>query len=151
VSRTPRWVLDSNVIVSAFLWHGRPGEILTLAGDGEIKLYASRELLAEVASTLSKPRLATAVAATGRSIREMLADYRRLVAIVRAKPLETPLSRDPDDDAIIACALAARADVIVSGDKDLLVLREVQGIVIWKVTDAVFAIDRLNGKAHLNP
>jgi len=42
---------------------------------------------------------------------------------VRPRALRRPVGRDPDDEAVIACALAARADIIVSGDQDLLVLK----------------------------
>ncbi|MHB8680442.1 MAG: PIN domain-containing protein, partial [Rudaea sp.] len=47
------------------------------------------------------------------------------------------VARDPDDDHVIACALAARADAIVSGDNHLLDLREHQGIVILTAADAL--------------
>lgn len=54
--------------------------------------------------------------------------------------LPYPVCRDPDDDAILACAVAAKADLIVSGDKDLLVLQSHAGIPILT---AVLALERL--------
>ena len=50
------------------------------------------------------------------------------------------VSRDPDDDAVLACALAARADLVVSGDNDLLVLKSFEGIPIVTVSQAVRTI-----------
>jgi predicted nucleic acid-binding protein len=50
--------------------------------------------------------------------------------VINAVPLATPVSTDPDDDAILACALAARAAAVVSGDDDLLALRDFQDIPI---------------------
>ena len=52
------------------------------------------------------------------------------------------VSRDVDDDAVLACALAARADLIVSGDEDLLVLKEFQGIPIATIAQALARIVR---------
>ncbi|WP_445322872.1 putative toxin-antitoxin system toxin component, PIN family [Ramlibacter sp. AN1015] len=53
---------------------------------------------------------------------QLLASYRRIATMVTARQLDTQVSRDADDDAVLACALAARANLIVSGDDDLLVL-----------------------------
>jgi predicted nucleic acid-binding protein len=57
--------------------------------------------------------------------------------MVAAPPLPQPVCRDPDDDAVLACALAAQADLIVSGDDDLLVLKQFQEIRIVTPTQAV--------------
>jgi uncharacterized protein len=123
-------VLDTNVVASAILWEGKPGRLLALAREGHIRLATSRALLNEFRATLQKPKLAKAVAATGMTADAMLADYRRLATVVQAPALAVAVSRDPDDDRIIACAIAARADVIISGDNDLLVLEKVEGILI---------------------
>jgi putative PIN family toxin of toxin-antitoxin system len=135
MSACPRVVLDTNVVVSAFLWEGKPGRLLALAGEGDIRLFTSRALLTEIRATLHKPKLAKAVAATDTTVDTILTDYRRLVTVVRATSLATAISRDPDDDWVIACAITARADVIVSGDDDLLVLKTVAGIAIRPVAD----------------
>lgn len=50
----PRWVIDTNVLVSAFLWRGTAGRIIELAGEGEVQLCASRILLDELAATLKR-------------------------------------------------------------------------------------------------
>lgn len=68
----PRAVLDTNIVVSALLWQGLPGRFLDLAGEGELKLATSAALLKELASTLSKPTLAKAIAATGLDAPTML-------------------------------------------------------------------------------
>ena len=67
----------------------------------------------------------------------LLADYTDLLSIVVSTPLSQPISRDPDDDRVLACAIAAGADVIVSGDQDLLVLTEFQGIPILTATQTL--------------
>lgn len=60
--------------------------------------------------------------------------------LVDAIPLEQPVCRDPDDDWILATALAGNADCLVTGDKDLLVLKEFQGIPILSPSE--FAVSR---------
>ena len=64
---------------------------------------------------------------------EIVGDYRQLVTIVRATLLPARISRDPDDDAVIACAISARADAIITGDDDLPILGSVAGVAILRV------------------
>ena len=70
----------------------------------------------------------------------MLAELRQLAELIDPPPLSAPVSRDPDDDAVLA--LAAHADLIVSGDADLLSLGSHAEIPI---VDAVTAIVRIGG------
>jgi uncharacterized protein len=137
MKRRPRLVVDTNVLVSAFLWRGLPGKLIELAGEQEVKLFSSRVLLDELAATLGKKKLVKALAATGLSADEMLRHYRRLVTLVTAQQLGKQISRDADDDVVLACALAARADFIVTGDDDLLVLKSFEGLPILTVAQAV--------------
>ena len=133
----PRLVLDTNVLVSAFLWRGLPGRLIELAGEREIQVLTSRVLLDELAATLIKKKLAKYVAATGLTADQMLAGFKRLATFVSARRLDERVSRDADDDAVLACALAARADFVVSGDDDLLVLGNFNSIPIVSVASAV--------------
>lgn len=133
----PRLVLDTNVVVSAFLWQGTPGRLIEMAAEKEVQLFTSRALLDELAATLAKKKLAKYVAATGLTAEQMLANYRRIAKVVTAKQLEQQVSRDADDDAVLACALAARAEFIVSGDEDLLVLKSFSGIPIMTAAQAI--------------
>ena len=72
---------------------------------------------------------------------EETARYVELIAhvasLVQPKHIPTVVSDDPDDDHIIACAVTARASLIVTGDKDLLRLKEYEGIVIVRPKDFV--------------
>lgn len=110
--------------------------MIELAADKEVQLFTSRALLDELAATLAKKKLAKYVAATGLTAEQMLANYRRIAKLVTARQLEQQVSRDADDDAVLACALAARADLIVSGDDDLLVLKTFNGIPILTAAQA---------------
>ena len=138
----PRWVVDTNVLVSAFLWQGTPGRLIELAGEQEVRLFTSRALLDELAATLAKKKLAKSVATTGIAPEQLLRNYRRIATQVAARQLEQRVSRDADDHAVLACALAARADLVVSGDADLLVLDSFRGIGIVTVAQALKSIGR---------
>jgi uncharacterized protein len=137
----PRLVLDTNVVVSALLWRGKPGQLIELAGEAEVRLYTSRILLNELAATLSKPKLSGPVAATGRSVTEHLIAFRQLAKVIRPKAPLSPISRDADDDHVLACAVAAKASYIVTGDDDLLVLGSHDNVEIITVASI---IDMLN-------
>jgi predicted nucleic acid-binding protein len=65
---------------------------------------------------------------------------RLLAEIAYPPPLPAPVSRDPDDDAMLALAVAAQADFIVSGDGDLLVLNSFEGIPIVTPVQALAII-----------
>ena len=132
-----RLVADTNVLVSAFLWQGTPGRLVELAGEKECKIFTSRILLDELAEVLHRKRLAKQVQATGLTAAQMLLNFRRLTTVVTAHRLAQQVSRDADDDAVLACALAAQAELIVSGDADLLVLKRFQNMRIVTAAQAV--------------
>ena len=56
----PRSVLDTNVLVSALLWQGKPGRLIEAAGEQRIRLCTSRAMLDELEATLNKKKLARA-------------------------------------------------------------------------------------------
>lgn len=135
-----RLVLDTNVLVSAFLWRGAPNKLIERASEGEVQLFTSRALLDELRSVLKRRKLARAVGATGLTATELLRSYRKLAYRVTARKLARQVSRDRDDDAVLACALAANADLIVSGDGDLLSLGEYRGIRIKSPAETLILI-----------
>jgi uncharacterized protein len=143
VTKPPRLVLDTNVVVSALLWQGKPGRILALAAQGGIRLYTSRVLVEELRDTLERPKLARRVAATGLAVTDMISSYRNSATLARPAPPEQAYSRDPDDDHVIDCAIAAKADAIVSGDDDLLSIESVSGIAIRSVAEALDWLEML--------
>jgi len=125
-----RLVLDTNVVVSALLWDGTPERLIDLAGEGTIELITSEALLAELTRLLSRPKLAAKLTGDGESAAEIVARYAELASVIGAPAVEEVRLRDPDDAVVLACAIGAHADAIVSGDKDLQTLGTYQGIPI---------------------
>ena len=108
-----------------------------MSGEKECQLFTSRALLDELSEVLHRKKLAKQVAATQLTAAQMIGNYRRLATLVTAHKLARQVSRDVDDDAVLACALAAHADLIVSGDADLLVLKHYHGMPIVTAAQAL--------------
>jgi putative PIN family toxin of toxin-antitoxin system len=118
-----RIVLDTNVALSALLWRGTPYALLrTVRRRPDLRLFASPALLTELADVLTRPVPTKRLSLIARAGQDVLADYREALEMV--VPLSTPavVAADPDDDPVIAAAVAAEADMLVSGDRHLLVL-----------------------------
>jgi putative PIN family toxin of toxin-antitoxin system len=129
-------VFDANLLVSAFLSRDRPGsvtnEFIRLVIAGAIELYLSVEIIEEAVEILiGTPRLRARYAYTPEQVGQYRADLSTLARIVDDPP-PTPgaVPRDPDDDKIVACALAAGAQYLVSRDRDLLSLGSYAGVTI---------------------
>jgi len=133
-----RVVADTNTVVSAFLWGGPPAAVLAAARDGRITLCSSPALIAELEDVLAREKFVTRIAQVGSSVPELLAGYRALVSLVRPASLD-PTARDPDDDQVLACALGAEAEIIVTRDRDLLDLGTFRNIHILAAHDALAA------------
>ena len=132
-----RLVADTNTVVSALLWHGAPHRLFQAIETEELSFYASRALIDELADVLARRKLAAAVRASGKTVSTLVAEYQQLVELARPRGLRRHVGRDPDDEAVIACALAARADLIVSGDQDLRVLKTYGRIRIVSAAEAL--------------
>ena len=132
-----RLVLDTNIAVSGLLWGGNPQRILDLADDRRVKLYTSRPLIDELARVLDRPKFRPKLRHHRKTSLQLAARYALATrfVVLRSSPRTVP--SDPDDDAVIATAVAAAADLIVTGDGDLLALHPYQGIQILNAADAV--------------
>jgi uncharacterized protein len=116
-------VLDTNVIVAALVAEGLCREVVHRAVRLRV-LASSRPLIDELERTLKRKfRLTPATAAFLRA-------FRQQVRLAEPHALPTPVCRDPDDDLVLATAVGAGATMIVTGDDDLLVLRNYSGIEI---------------------
>lgn len=135
-----RLVLDTNVVLSALLWHGKPAELLDLGETDYVRLFTSQTLLEELQRSLAKPRLVARLSAIGLTSAQHASNYASLAELVIAAPLPAAVSRDRDDDHVLACAIAAGAAAVVTGDDDLLVLGAYQGIAMLRVTECLAVV-----------
>lgn len=123
-------VADTNTIVSGLLWYGNPRQVLAAARTGVITLATSAPLLAELADVLQRPKFAQRLARANATAHTLVFGYAALAQLVVPAAIAPVIAADPDDDAVLACAIAAQAEVIVSGDSDLLALESYEGIPI---------------------
>ena len=141
--RIERVVLDTNVLISAVISPGRkPFACLMRAGRGGM-LVTSAALMEEFEVCLLRPRIERRTTAGERVV--ILDVLRNHSQFVDPAPLP-PTCRDPDDDIVLATAIAGTADVIVTGDQDFLVLDPFRGVRI--LTPAAF-LDAVAGEVKL--
>ncbi len=130
-------VVDTSVLVSAFLFPDSvPGRVVALAEQGLYAMHFSPIILEECSRSLRNPRLRKSYPCTDEKIDLWCDDLHNIgSAILKPLPDIEPVCRDPDDDHVIAAALAVKTDYIVTGDKDLLVLGQYQNIRIITAKD----------------
>jgi hypothetical protein len=125
-----RVVADTNIIVSGLLWRGNPRRVLDAARDGIIELFTSAVLLDELEAVLSREKFSQRLAKANVTAHELVMGYAVLATLIEVETVEPVILADPDDDAVLACALAGECNVITSGDSHLLDLKEYRSIRI---------------------
>lgn len=121
-----RVVLDTNILISAFVFPGGAPEIVYRAAlEGRITLITSPALLAESGRVLDAK-----LGWEPERAREAVAHVARNATIVRPTTTLHVVDDDPDDDRVLEAAAAGQAEAIVSGDRHLLRLRRWKGIEI---------------------
>ena len=117
-----RVVADTNTVVSGLLWSGPPRQVLDAARTGMMTRSTSAPLLAELAEVLQRPTFAQRLAQANVTPPLLVFGSGALARLVVPAPSGPVVVADPDDDAVLACAVAAQAEVIVSGERALLAL-----------------------------
>jgi putative PIN family toxin of toxin-antitoxin system len=118
-----RVVADTNITVSGLLWRGNPRLVMEAARDGLISLYTSGVLLDESEEVLIREKFAARLLAAGVRAHELVLGYGALAQVIEPGKIEPVVHADPDDDAVIACAISSQSEIIVSGDSHLLQLK----------------------------
>jgi len=123
-----RVILDTNVFVSGIFWSGPPAKILDAWEFGKLNLVLTSDIFEEykeVGEKLNKkfPRVDI------QSILDLVIFHGEFCTSMK---LPRPVSNDPDDDKFLACALVSRANIIISGDKDLLDVSGYENIEVIK-------------------
>lgn len=126
-----RALLDANVLISAAIRpSGPPGLLLhALLTHAAFELVLSEAIVDEVAQAMTRPKVRRYLRDPGE-VHSWLADIVALADVVEDTGSVGGVSRDPDDDVVLAAAIEGRAEAIVTGDDDLLSLGEYEGIAI---------------------
>jgi uncharacterized protein len=133
-----RFVLDTNVLVSGVIAAGLPRRLVDGARAGEFELCTSEVLLAELLDVLSRAKFADRLGQASLTPMGIVDDLRRMAVVVLPTVTPRVVPNDPDDDHVIAAAIAGQADLIASGDKrDLLPMGAFAGIPIVTAREAV--------------
>lgn len=130
-----RVVADTNVIVSALLWQGSARRVLDAAREGTVELFTSAVLLAELEDVLSRDKFVKRLDAAGLEPHHLVMGYAALASLAKPAAIAPVVYNDPDDDAVLACAVAARAEAVVSGDRHLLGLEVYEEIPVLRVAE----------------
>jgi hypothetical protein len=125
--------LDTNVLISGTVFGGIPGSIIDAAVDRQFALALSPALLSEFENVLCRDKFGLSRAA----VEVLVRDLESHALVVHPKKKHHVIVDDPDDNAVIDCAVEAGATFIVSGDGHLTDLRQFEGIAV--VTPAVFS------------
>ncbi len=116
-------LLDTNVIFAAFASTGFCYELVETISEHH-EMVSSPQLLKELQSVLERHF------GKDHPAQSSFLNYAKLIELAEPLPLPKPVCRDPDDNWVLATAIAGNAKTIVTGDKDLLVLKTFEGIPI---------------------
>ncbi|MBI3013261.1 MAG: putative toxin-antitoxin system toxin component, PIN family [Elusimicrobia bacterium] len=120
-------MIDANVVLSGVFWRGIPHLILRRWLQNELTLLVSAPILAEYRDVLQR--------FAGDEGFHVYAKWNRLLTefseVIEPQPMKG-ICRDPKDDIYLEAAVGGKAKLLISGDKDLLVLKEIYGIPILK-------------------
>jgi putative PIN family toxin of toxin-antitoxin system len=135
-------VIDTSILVSSFLFpNSVPAQVLKLADKGIYDCYISAIILEELKRSLNNPKLRKSYHYSDSAIKIWCDDLLRITEVI-TKPLPEipPTCRDPNDEHVIAAAVAIGAERIVTGDRDLLDLGHYQTIRMVSARDFVTEI-----------
>lgn len=129
----PRVVFDTNIYISAIVFGGNPRMCLEMARLEIVKLYISRRILLELTQKLSEK-----FNWSEENIEDVVMGIAKFARIISPNKPVYRIKKDPSDNEILAVALEAKADVIVSGDrKHLLSIRQFRSIPIITAAECI--------------
>lgn len=136
-----RAVFDTNIVISGMLWGKTPGFLFQGVAEGLATLFVSEMLLDELKDVLERPKFAKHLNSLGKSAAQIVEDYAGFTEIIEPDRIEPVVIDDPDDDHILACAVSAQVDYIVSGDNHLLDLKHYRNIPILTANEFLTLLD----------
>jgi len=142
-------VFDANIFISALISEkGASARLLNMMKDGLFSVAMSSVIFAEISAVVRYPRITQKYHLTNQKITEFLDLLRDQVIFVEPQQEVAVVRDDPEDDKYIACALAAGAQFIISGDGHLQEVKRYQGVEI--MAPAPF-LAYLSARNHVSP
>ena len=128
--------LDTNILISALGWKGNPNQVFSKVVNGEVEMIISDEQFSELEETLEYPKFQFTEEQKNR-FKSLILEIAKFI-----KPVEKidTIKNDPDDNMVLEAAVAGNVDYIVTGDSDLLELKEFRGIKIITAKEFLEAI-----------
>ena len=133
--RRPRLVLDSNVLISAFLFGGKPAAIINLAQEGRVRILVSTDLILETGRVLRYERLRRILERSQRSTETIVAQILAITQLVETSSRRNWILQDPADNIVLNCAVENSADYVIGGDQHILRLGRIDAIEILTPTE----------------
>jgi putative PIN family toxin of toxin-antitoxin system len=124
-SEVSKVVLDTNIFISSIFWRGNPHIIVRMAGKGQCTVYISKEIYAEIRKVLARD-----FDLDKNAIDFLINSINLFTHLIDPVEKLNVLTYSPDDNKILECAVACKADFIITGDNHLLKLREFRKIKI---------------------
>lgn len=134
-------VLDTNVILSAILFGGKPRRVLEAATAGQVKMYISEALLSELEGVLRRQKFGLDAVVVGTIVAELTST----AEVVQPTSHVSVITDDPSDNDVLDCALEAKADYVVSGDRHLLALGRCGNALILNPDDFLKQLEGQRG------
>jgi uncharacterized protein len=123
-------VLDSNIWISACVFRGRPLELVERGLDGSLDIVISQSIIDETLRVM-KDKFRADPMELERALAIMTTSARTVDLAIQVRAVKG----DPDDDHVVSCAVAAGAEAVITGDKDLLRMVSYEGISMVRVRD----------------
>jgi putative PIN family toxin of toxin-antitoxin system len=126
-------VIDTNVVLSAILFGGKPKQVLEMALSGSIHLAISESLVNELQGVLQRPKFEL----SAQLVQTIVSEYTSIARWMEPSEHFNVVVDDPSDNQFIDCAVAAKADYLITGDTHLLNLGTFKMIKIVSVDNFI--------------
>jgi putative PIN family toxin of toxin-antitoxin system len=137
-----RVVLDTNVLISAILYGGKPRTILDAALSGSIEVFVSEAIIQEFQAVLLRPQFGLNV----QFVHNVVAELTSLAEWVTPDHHHQVVIEDPSDNLILDCAVTAKAQYLVTGDAHLLRLQRFQEVAILTPQHFIEVLEGAHGE-----
>jgi len=134
-----RVVIDTNVLISATFWTGKPKQLLNKVRHGEVTFLTSEILLDELKEVLVREDKPFKL--SEEEAERVVTEMRDLAEIAQTHSRVT-VCQDEKDNRVLECAIDGRAECIISGDRHLLELKSFQGVKVITVADFLSGAER---------